>query len=130
MISTSNCFYFITLLNTKIVVNETEVICMNFAAKRIKTLLCERGWSEYRLAVESNLSQSTISNIFTRDTIPSIPTLETICKALGISLAQFFTQEEEAYLLTPEEQKLLKEWASLTEPQKLAIFSIIKSYRS
>ena len=50
----------------------------------------ERGWSEYRLAKESGLSQSTISNLFVRNTLPSIATLEIICKSFGITLAQFF----------------------------------------
>ena len=44
--------------------------------KRLRELLIERGWSEYRLMKESGLAQSTISNIFRRNSIPSIPTLE------------------------------------------------------
>ena len=54
--------------------------------QRLRDMMTERQWSEYRLAKEAQLSQSTISNIFHRNTIPSIPTLQTICDAFGISL--------------------------------------------
>ena len=58
--------------------------------ERILQLLKERNWTEYRLAKESGLSQSTISNLFKRNTTPSIPTLEAICNGFGITLSQFF----------------------------------------
>ena len=52
---------------------------------RITELMIRHGWSEYRLAKESGLSQSTISNMFSRNTMPSISTLEVICDAFGIT---------------------------------------------
>ena len=57
--------------------------------ERLRKLLQERGWSEYRLAQVSGLNESTISNIYRRNTLPTIPTLEAICKAFGITLSQF-----------------------------------------
>lgn len=59
--------------------------------KRIDDLMREREWSDYKLASESGLSSSTIANIHRRNTVPSIPTLEAICSAFGITLAQFFS---------------------------------------
>lgn len=56
---------------------------------RIRQLMKERSWSEYRLAKMSGLSASTLSNLFTRNTTPSIGTLEAICKGFGITLGQF-----------------------------------------
>ena len=56
------------------------------AKQRIRELMAQRQWSEYRLAIASGLSQSTIANIFSRNTTPSITTLESICSAFGISL--------------------------------------------
>ena len=63
---------------------------------RITELMIRHGWSEYRLAKESGLSQSTISNMFSRNTMPSISTLEVICDAFGLTLAQFFSEGEQA----------------------------------
>ena len=57
------------------------------AKERIQELMLSRGWTEYKLAKESNLSQSTIANVFKRNNAPTLPTLETVCQAFGITLA-------------------------------------------
>ena len=64
------------------------------AQNRIRQLMAERGWTIYRLAQESGLSQTTISNIFKRNNQPSLPTVNAICDACGITLAQFFTEND------------------------------------
>jgi len=51
------------------------------AQNRIRQLMAERGWTIYRLAQESGLSQTTISNIFKRNNQPSLPTVNAICDA-------------------------------------------------
>ena len=90
----------------------------------------QRCISEYRLAKLSGLSQSTISNIFNRNTAPTIPTIEAICNGLGISMAQFFCDEknESAVYLTEEQRILFNKWSSLTAEQKKIINDIINSY--
>ena len=60
---------------------------------RLRQLMAERNWTAYRLAKESGLSESTLANIFKRNTVPSIATLEAVCSAFGISLAQFFADQ-------------------------------------
>ncbi len=54
---------------------------------KIKQILKQRGWSAYRLAKESGLSESTIANIIKRNAIPSVDTLEAICNGMGITIA-------------------------------------------
>ena len=56
---------------------------------RIKTLMGARGWTAYRLASEAGLTESTIQNLFRRNGIPTLPTLEAVCSAFGITLSQF-----------------------------------------
>lgn len=63
---------------------------MNLLEKIIK-LRDERGWSNYKLAKEANIPQSTLTNLFKRDNSPTITTLEAVCSAFNISLAQFFS---------------------------------------
>ena len=92
---------------------------------RIRALMQERGWSEYRLANESKLSQSTIANIFSRETTPSIATLEAICEAFGISLSQFFA-EGTLVSLSVEQETLFKQWITLTDKEKSAINHLIQ----
>lgn len=94
--------------------------------ERLRQLLKERGWSEYRLAKSCGLSESTIANIFRRNTLPSIATLETICGGFGITLSQFFA-EGEMVELTPELKELFDGWAYLTPEQKDAVARVIKA---
>ena len=61
--------------------------------KKINKLRLEKGWSVYRLSVESGVPQSTITNMFNRETLPSIATLESLCEALGITMSDFFKED-------------------------------------
>lgn len=95
---------------------------------RIRQLMDERHWTEYRLAKESRLSQSTIANLFKRNTIPSISTLEAICSAFGITLAQFFA-EGDMVELTKEQQEMFRQWVSLTDEQKDLLYGLIRNMK-
>ena len=93
---------------------------------KLRQLMSERGWTAYRLAKESGLSESTLANIFKRNTVPSISTLEAVCAAFGISLAQFFA-EQDMVELTPELKELFDHWVSLTPEQKQAALQILRA---
>ena len=86
--------------------------------EKIAQLRTERGWSEYRLAQEAKIPQSTLSNLSRRGNSPTVSTLEAICHAFGISLAQFFSDIDEHGALTPEQKELLDNWALLPNAQK------------
>ena len=92
--------------------------------KRIRELMEERGWTDYRLAKEANLSHSTVTNMFNRNNAPTLPTLEAVCQAFGITLAQFFANEDE---ITPteEQQTLFAKWSTLTEQQKKILLEMM-----
>ncbi len=93
---------------------------------KLRQLMTERGWTAYRLAKESGLSESTLANIFKRNTVPSIATLEAVCSAFGISLAQFFA-EQDMVELTPELKELFDNWVSLTPDQKQAALQMLRA---
>lgn len=95
--------------------------------KRLRQLLNERGWTEYRLSKKCGLSESTLANIFRRNTMPSITTLEAICNGFGITLSQFFA-EDEMVELTPELKNLFDKWISLTPEQKNAIYNMVNAF--
>lgn len=97
------------------------------AQKKLQQLLDSKGWTAYRLAKKCNLSESTLANIFRRNTMPSISTLEAICEGFGISLAQFFS-ENDMVELTPELKELFDGWALLSPEQKKAVLKIIELY--
>lgn len=97
--------------------------------EKLRYLLAERGWTEYRLAKKCGLNQSTIANIFRRNTVPSIATLAVICKGFGIALSQFFA-EEETVELTPDLKSVFECWVNLTPAQKSAALQLLKAMNS
>ena len=94
------------------------------AKERIRGLMQERGWSEYRLAIASGLSQSTIANIFSRNTTPSVATLECICRGFGVTLSQFFA-EGDMVELNDEQKEMFTAWSTLTKEQKDVLYQLI-----
>lgn len=91
--------------------------------ERINELRNNRGWSIYKLAEESGLTQSTLANMFTRKSNPSIPTLIQLCDAFGITLSQFFDDKELEY--SDDELMLLSNYKKLNEKEKHIINSLI-----
>lgn len=85
----------------------------------------DRGWTEYQLAERSGLPQSTISSWYRKNMIPTVPSLEKICMAFGITLSQLFAEEENTVSLTDSQKKLLENWSRLTEEQQAAVFTLI-----
>ena len=85
----------------------------------------ERDWTEYQLAERSGLPQSTISSWYRKNMVPTIPSLEKICIAFGITLSQLFAEGEEMVSLTEFQQKLLERWARLSKEQQNVVFDLI-----
>ena len=94
--------------------------------ERIRRLMDHRGWTTYRLAKESGLSLSTVINIYKRNSVPSVDTLEAICKGFGITLSQFFA-EDEMVELTPELKEIFDCWVKLTPDEKELVLNMIKA---
>ncbi len=87
-----------------------------------------RGWTEYRLAKESGLAHSTIANLFTRNNLPTLPTLEAVCSAFGITMAQFFAEEGGSPApYTEEQQQLQAKWSTLSEDKKEALLHLLST---
>ena len=79
------------------------------ATEKIKQLLKQRGWSAYRLAKESDLSDSTIAN----------------CKGFGITMSQFFA-DGELIEVNDKTRDLLDCWSALSEEQRDAALILLK----
>lgn len=94
--------------------------------ERLNNILNAKQWTRYRLSKESGLSESTITNIFKRGNVPTIGTLEIICKSMGITLSQFFA-DNEMIELTPELKKFYDEWLKLNGEQREASLKMMKA---
>lgn len=66
--------------------------------ERLKNLRTERHLSDEMITVlqKKQTSHSTVTNMFNRNNTPTLPTLEAVCNAFGITLARFFTEDEES----------------------------------
>ena len=95
--------------------------------EKIDKLRIERGWSVNNLAMEAMLTQSTLNNLYMRNTEPKISTLRAICNAFGITLAEFFTDEEFTEKQENNEKELSDRFSKLTDTQKKAFMSMLRS---
>ena len=90
----------------------------------------DRGWSEYQLAERSGLPQSTISSWYRKDIVPTVPSLEKICEAFGITLSQLFATNGSPVTLTKKQTELLERWDRLDKEQQKAVFQLIDNMNS
>ena len=87
-------------------------------AQRIRDL-CEanRIKSMYKLSELTQVPQSTLATIMTRSgNAPRVDTIERICTGFGITLADFFAEEQPE--LAPEFRRLLETAKKLTPEQR------------
>ena len=94
---------------------------------KLNKLMAERGWTAYRLAKGCGLAEATIANVIRRNANPAIPTLEAICTSFGITLSQFFA-EDEMVELSPELKALFDGWVTLSAEQKQAVMQIVIAF--
>lgn len=95
--------------------------------ERITYYQKKKGWTEYQLAEEAGMTQSTISSWYRKNIVPSIPSLEKICGAFNITLSQFFATESETGTLTDNQKQLLEATTRLSDPQLTTLIVFIES---
>lgn len=88
--------------------------------QKIEILRKEKGWSINYLAMESGLTQSTLNNLYTRKNEPKISTLRAICNAFGITLSDFFREDD-------NEDELIRKVKTLSSENKLALLQLLKN---
>ena len=93
--------------------------------EKIDKLRIEKNWTFYKLAEESNLPLSTITNMYTRKSLPSLNTLIAICSGLNITLSQFFAENKED-INSEQEQELINVFRTLDINNKQIAIKIIK----
>lgn len=94
--------------------------------ERINQLRRDRSWTEYQLAEATEIPQSTISSWYRKGMLPSIGSLEKICKGFDITMAYFFSDGNEAVVLTEEQRKLFDNWNRLTPEGKQTLIAFLE----
>lgn len=87
--------------------------------ERIDFLCQQHHISKYRLSQITGISQSAFSKMARQQSSLSLETIQRICDALGISMAQFFSESREYPDLTAQQTQLLSSW-NLLDAKKRA----------
>lgn len=81
-------------------------------ASRLNELCKYYGFSGYRLSKLSGIAQSQVQQYLNGKKIPGVPSIEKMCAAFGITLAEFFSPAAEPEA-TSEEARPGDEWEPL-----------------
>ena len=79
----------------------------DYIADNIIALCKKRDMSKYRLSQLTGISQSSIGKIIAKESLPTMPTVEKICDALGVTMAQFFAGMDVPVSLSESQQEVL-----------------------
>jgi len=99
---------------------------MNIVQK-IDEIRVKRGWTFYKLSQESGLSQQTFTKWMEGKTTPTISALQSVCDAFGITLSNFFA-ENDILEITPQTKELFENWNYLTKDEQMSIKLIVENY--
>lgn len=95
--------------------------------KKINKLRIDRGWSLYRLSEEAGLAQSTVINMFNRETLPSLTTLESLCSAFGVTMSEFFEEDKPNEQSDITKEELERMYDALSPTDRKLIAELMKS---
>lgn len=95
----------------------------NFCLRRIRELMEQNDYNVYRLGRKSGIATSTLNSMFEKNTDPRVQTIEKICAACKITVAQFF--ERTSRDLTEEQEQLLDSFNTLSPVDKEHLFSYL-----
>ena len=101
----------------------------DYVPKHILELCTKYSMSRYRLSQKTEISQSALSDIIKGKSMPNLYTIEKICKAFGITLAQFFADEDIIPDLTSEQKEILDLWNGLGLNEKYFIKKCMQSLK-
>lgn len=96
------------------------------ANKRITELLALRHWSIYRLCREAKINHSTIVNMIHRNNLPTVATLTLVSAGFGISLPQFFAEQDDPAAMSPERQSLFFQYHDVSPAQREAVLHLME----
>ena len=90
--------------------------------ERIDDLCRERNWSYYQLSKASGIAYSTLNTLMNKQNMPTLSTLQKLCKGFGISVTDFFEPDKSQNGLTKNQAECLSLFNTLSpEDQKLAL---------
>ena len=107
----------------------SQVPAADFIGPRIKELCDKQQITNYRLSQMTGVTQTVLSRIIKGENVPTIQTIEKICAAPNISLAQFFAKDENPPDLTAEQREIIETWNGLTPEERERLMKIIRTFQ-
>ena len=96
---------------------------------RIAELCQKRGYTKYRLAQLTGITQTALGNILNQKSMPTMANLERICDAFEVTIAQFFSEDGRRLNLTDEQKEILDIWDSMEEKEREIFMTFIRSMK-
>ncbi len=94
---------------------------------RIAELLQQRNWSKYKLAKEAGFYPTTVYDWFNeKHFTPDRNSIESICLALGITQAEFYSRVDESEL-DPQQTRLLELFANVPPDKRQIVFELMQA---
>lgn len=107
----------------------SQVSAADYIGPRIKELCDKQQITKYRLSQMTGVTQTVLSRIIKGENVPTIQTIEKICFALNISLAQFFAKDENPPDLTAEQKEIIETWNGLNPEERERLMKIIRTFQ-
>ena len=96
----------------------------------MKKIRLQRGMSKYRLALTSDISQSHITAIERGNSQPSFYVLRRLLDCLGMSLSEFFCDEDVDIIYpSPAEREMIELIRGLKPESEKALLEFIRSLK-
>ena len=112
-------------------VAHTNLSKIDITLQKILDIRESRGWSEYKLAEESGISQSTISAWYSgskKRTTPTLDSLLKVAEAFDVEASYLLIGDEErTFVLTDKQIMILNYWAKLNKVMDEAITALLKA---
>ena len=116
-------------LESPTIPENSQVSAADYIGPRIKELCDKQQITKYRLSQMTGVTQTVLSRIIKGENVPTIQTIEKICAALNISLAQFFTKDENPPDLTAEQKEIIETWNGLNPEERERLMKIIRTFQ-
>lgn len=102
---------------------------MNEIVARIDELRKKKGLTKKALMKKMNITPSTLNNWYYADVTPSLANIDNFCKAIDITIEQFFIGVGSKNSQTLNSQ-FMEDWNLLSDTEKTAILKVIEAFKA
>mgnify|MGYP001622869343 FL=1 len=78
------------------------------------------------MAQKAGIPIGTLYSLYTRKSPPKLETLQCICNAFGLTLSQFFLENERVEILSETERQMLQCFRKLSPKQQKALIEVFE----